>query len=115
AVIVCEQVAASAATCRRVGVQPDEAHQRVRGVDFAFGQALAQRGWISPPVPAGFAVTSVTSAGSSFRGAMIQVQRLICALGVPVARRQAQPAPQQAQRARVMGQAPRPARARWRA
>ena len=44
----CEQVAADAA-CLPVGVQPDEAHQRVRGVDFAFGQALAQLGRAALP------------------------------------------------------------------
>jgi hypothetical protein len=42
-----EQVAADAAACGFVGVQPDEAHQRMPvGVDFALGQAFAQvRGW----------------------------------------------------------------------
>lgn len=32
-----------------VGVQPGEAHQRMRGVDFAFGQAFAQRGRATLP------------------------------------------------------------------
>ncbi|CUJ49030.1 Uncharacterised protein [Achromobacter xylosoxidans] len=44
-----EQVAADAAACLPVGVQPDEAHQRVRGVDFALGQALAQLGRAALP------------------------------------------------------------------
>ncbi len=40
-----EQVTADAAACGLVGVQPDEAHQRMPvGVDFALGQAFAQRG-----------------------------------------------------------------------
>ena len=38
-----------AAACLPVGVQPDEAHQRVRGVDFALGQALAQLGRAALP------------------------------------------------------------------
>ena len=45
----CEQVAADAAACLPVGVQPDETRQRVRGVDFAFGQALAQLGRAALP------------------------------------------------------------------
>ena len=44
-----EQVAADAAACLPVGVQSDEAHQRVRGVDFALGQALAQLGRAALP------------------------------------------------------------------
>ena len=44
-----EQVAADAAACLPVGVQPDEAHQRVRGVDFTLGQALAQLGRAALP------------------------------------------------------------------
>lgn len=44
-----EQVVADAAARRRVGVQPGEAHQRMRGVDFAFGQAFAQRGHTALP------------------------------------------------------------------
>jgi hypothetical protein len=45
-----EQVAADAAACLPVGVQPDEAHQRMPvGVDFALGQALAQRGRVALP------------------------------------------------------------------
>jgi hypothetical protein len=45
-----EQVAADAAACGFVGVQPDEAHQRMPvGVDFALGQAFAQvRGMALP-------------------------------------------------------------------
>ena len=38
-----EQVAADAAAFALVGVQPDEAHQRMPvGVDFAFGETVAQ-------------------------------------------------------------------------
>ncbi|CUI36849.1 Uncharacterised protein [Achromobacter xylosoxidans] len=44
-----EQVAADAAARRHVGVQPGEAHQRMRGVDFAFGQAFAQHGCATLP------------------------------------------------------------------
>ncbi|CRR74684.1 hypothetical protein PAERUG_P53_London_9_VIM_2_02_13_00489 [Pseudomonas aeruginosa] len=44
-----EQVAADATACLPVGVQPDEAHQRVRGVDFPLGQACAQRGRAALP------------------------------------------------------------------
>lgn len=42
AIVVGEQVAADAATRRSVGIHSDEMHQRVRCVDFAFRQTLAQ-------------------------------------------------------------------------
>ena len=50
AVVLREQVAASAAACFGVGVQPDEAGQRVLCVDFPFGQVLAQRGRAALPL-----------------------------------------------------------------
>ncbi|CUI28818.1 Uncharacterised protein [Achromobacter xylosoxidans] len=44
-----EQVAADAASFLHVGVQTDETHQRMRGGDFALGQAITQRGCAALP------------------------------------------------------------------
>ncbi|KEZ03609.1 hypothetical protein GQ57_23490 [Burkholderia sp. MSh2] len=44
-----EQVAEDATACMRVGVQPDETHQRMRGGDFTLGQAVAQCGCAALP------------------------------------------------------------------
>lgn len=42
-VILCEQVAADAAARLRIGLQPDEAHQRMTHIDFTLRQASTER------------------------------------------------------------------------
>ena len=50
-IIFREQVTAHATACGLVAVQPDKAHQRMpAGVDFPFGQAFAQVGWVALPL-----------------------------------------------------------------